>query len=118
MLAMKRATRSPVCVPATLALACVFLLNIAAEDAGKMENVTIQGTAFSPDTLQIAVGDTVVWTNADDRDYTVIATDGSFSSGNISSGKMYEHRFDKPGTFPYGCKYHPRMKGTIIVAAK
>ncbi len=81
-------------------------------------SVTIQGMAFSPATLNCKVGDTVVWTNSDDRDHTVIANDGSFKSGNISSTKTFEYKFTAAGTFTYYCKYHPRMKGTIVVAAK
>jgi plastocyanin len=64
------------------------------------------------------VGDTVVWTNADDQDHTVIAGDGSFNSGNIGSGRSFEHKFTRAGTFGYYCKYHPRMKGSVIVATK
>lgn len=100
-----------------LGVVAVLLLHLAADRAEKRHNVTIQGTSFSPATVNISAGDTVVWANSDDRDYTVIASDGSFNSGNISSGKTYEHTFTKAGSFAYGCKYHPRMKGTVAVTA-
>jgi plastocyanin len=106
-------TRSAVPVLAILAL-----LLLGAQPKGQTHAVTIQGMQFSPAAMQIKAGDTVIWTNADDRDHTVIATDGSFNSGNLPSGQSFQHQFPTPGNFSYFCKYHPRMKGTIIVAAK
>ncbi len=32
-------------------------------------------------------------------------------------GAKYSHMFAKPGTYPYHCKIHPSMKGTITVTA-
>jgi plastocyanin len=78
--------------------------------------VSIKGMRFHPETLAIKVGQRVRWTNEDDRDHTVVAADNSFKSGNLRSGAMFEHRFDKPGRFAYSCSYHPRMKGTVIVS--
>ena len=46
---------------------------------------------------------------------TVVGDDKSFKSENISSGDDYTFAFKKAGTFKYGCKYHPREKGTITV---
>ena len=57
----------------------------------------------------------MVWTNNDDRDHTVLAKDNSFDSGKIKHAKTYQHTFDKAGKFQYGCRYHPRMKGFVIV---
>ena len=65
--------------------------------------------------LEIAVGDTVVWKNADDRDHTVVAKDNSFKSGNLSKGDKFEQTFTKAGKYSYACSYHPRMKGVVIV---
>ena len=70
---------------------------------------------FVPDKLEIQPGDTVVWTNKDDRDHTVTAKDGSFKSDNLSRGEKFEHKFKTAGTFAYVCSYHPRMKATIVV---
>ncbi|MDB5303351.1 MAG: hypothetical protein JWM97_900 [Phycisphaerales bacterium] len=103
-----------------LAIFCVVALAAAKDPAEKApaharKEVSIANLAYSPATLKIHVGDTVVWTNNDDRDHTVIATDGSFKSPNIKAGKTYEFTFSKAGKFTYGCSYHPRMKGTINV---
>jgi plastocyanin len=86
-----------------------------ADKKAQRHEVTISGLQFKPPTLKIKAGDTVVWTNNDDRDHTVAAKDGSFKSENIKTGETFEHTFAKPGKFGYGCSYHPRMKGEIDV---
>src|SRR2546430_13943093 len=98
----------------------IFLLGICAralgaDEAPKPTRVTIKGMQFSPATVTIKVGQTVIWANADDRDHTVIAADGSFKSGNLPAGASYSFTFSKKGKFAYGCSYHPRMKGVIMV---
>jgi plastocyanin len=70
---------------------------------------------FDPAQIEIAVGDKVVWTNADDRDHTVVARENSFKSGNLSKGDRFEQTFSKAGKYSYACSYHPRMKGVVIV---
>ena len=38
-----------------------------------------------------------------------------FASDNMGNGDKFRFKFEKPGQFPYHCKYHPRMKGVVIV---
>ncbi|HWE97798.1 MAG TPA: cupredoxin family copper-binding protein [Tepidisphaeraceae bacterium] len=108
----------------TIVLAATYMVFVAIataapadkkEPAHARKEVSIANLTYTPATLKIHVGDTVVWTNNDDRDHTVIAADGSFKSPNIKSGQTYEYTFTKAGKFSYGCIYHPRMKGTIVV---
>jgi plastocyanin len=73
------------------------------------------GTRFDPPTLTIAVGDPVRWFNDDALPHTVSAIDGSWDSGNLAPGTSYERTFDAAGTYPYLCRYHPGMTGTIEV---
>lgn len=83
--------------------------------AAKTHEITIKSSRFSPASLTIKAGDTVIWTNEDDKDHTVNADDKSFKSDNLSLDESYEFVFKKTGTFKYGCRYHPREKGTITV---
>ena len=84
--------------------------------------------AYSPNPVEVTVGQTVVWTNDDTAFHTV--TSGSvgaadagklFDSGLagpnalISKGKTFEHTFDTAGEYPYFCTLHPAMVGTVIV---
>ena len=77
--------------------------------------VSIKDRAYSPDKLTIKKGTTVTWTNNDDMDHTVDASDRSFSSGTIKKKGTFQYTFKTTGKFPYGCALHPRMKGTVTV---
>jgi plastocyanin len=101
-------------------LAFTAALAAAADPADKQEKVpavTIKNMQFTPASLTIKVGQTVTWTNADDRDHTVVSSDGgkTFKSENISNKGTFKQKFDKKGKYTYSCSYHPRMKGTIVV---
>jgi plastocyanin len=77
--------------------------------------IQIADSAFSPATLTISVGDSVTWTNADDRPHTVTSNDGAFDSGNLDEGRAFSFTFTEPGTYTYVCNYHPKMQATIVV---
>src|SRR5881392_850794 len=106
--------RQIVC-PAIFMLICLTVAVGADPQKPVRRDVTIKDMKFDPDALQIAPGETVVWTNRDDRDHTVTAKDGSFKSDNLSKADTFEHVFKKTGKFSYACSYHPRMKGSIVV---
>ncbi|HEX5185559.1 MAG TPA: plastocyanin/azurin family copper-binding protein [Nitrososphaeraceae archaeon] len=57
----------------------------------------------------------VLWTNDDAIEHTVTADDGSFDSGPISPGDVFDSTFDTPGDFSYHCSIHPFMTGVVIV---
>ena len=65
--------------------------------------IDIQGYAFSPSSITINVGDTIVWTNYDSASHTVTSNDGTFDSGSISNGNTFSFTFTSAGTFNYYC---------------
>jgi plastocyanin len=79
--------------------------------------VDIAGFAFSPQSVTVAVGDTVTWTNADAQNHTATADDASFDTGTIAGGTSKSVTFAAAGTFGYHCKIHPTMTATIVVQA-
>jgi plastocyanin len=80
------------------------------------ETVTIDNYTFTPATLSVHAGDTVVWTNKDSIPHTATALDGkSFDSGAIDPGESWKFVFTKSGHFNYRCAIHPDMRGTINV---
>ncbi len=85
--------------------------------AATVHAVEISDMAFAPVMLHVAVGDTVTWTNADDRPHTVTAHGGGFDSGNLDEGQRYSFTFTEAGTFTYFCGYHDEMQATIVVEA-
>lgn len=96
----------------------LFLLPLmvlcSADPIVSTRTVTIRDMSFQPAEIEVRVGDSVTWTNRDDRDHTVVA-DGLFNSNNLSSGATFTFRFNKPGSFAYACSYHPRMRGRVNV---
>src|SRR6478672_7682910 len=79
--------RMKLSLPIFLALASV--MSIALPASAKEVKVSIAKLRFTPAVVQVSPGDTVVWTNDDDRGHTVIADDGSFSSSEIGIGATY-----------------------------
>lgn len=78
--------------------------------------VTIKDFAFGPADIKAKVGDTVTFTNNDSAPHTATLDDGSCSTGTISPGSSDGLRFTAAGTYPFHCKIHSNMKGTITVS--
>jgi nitrite reductase (NO-forming) len=71
---------------------------------------------YSVNVLEIAVGDTVTWTNDDTGVvHTVTAADGSFDSGFLGPGQSWSYTFTEPGEFEYVCTPHPWMRAKVLV---
>lgn len=77
--------------------------------------VEIANFAFGPDTIQVAAGTTVTWTNNDTAAHTVTADDNSFDSGNLAPGDTFSFTFATAGTIAYHCNYHPNMTASVVV---
>ena len=78
-------------------------------------SVSILDRSFSPRSLSISAGSTVVWTNVSSRDHNVTANDGSFASADLGGGASYSRTFTTPGTFNYFCTIHPDMVAVVAV---
>lgn len=70
---------------------------------------------YTPADITVKAGTAVVWTNKGQQPHTVSANDGSFDSGTMKSGAVWERRFDAPGEFAYVCAFHPQMTGVVRV---
>ena len=90
-------------------------LSLASPVAAASHSIAITDSAFGTAVLTVQVGDTVTWTNADDRPHTVTSQDGAFDSGNVDEGATFSFTFTEAGTYAYLCEYHPDMTGTIVV---
>ncbi len=86
--------------------------------------------AYSPNPVNVNVGDTVIWTNNDPPN-THTATSGTASGGPdgkfggtaenpflviIAPRATFNHTFTEAGDYPYYCTLHPAMVGTVMVA--
>ncbi len=73
------------------------------------------GITFTPQTLTLSAGTTVVWTNSDSVAHTSVADGGTWASPNINPGATFSVQLNTPGTYTYHCIIHPFMTGTLIV---
>ena len=94
---------------------CIALLPAAALAAGKTHTVRMEGIKFVPERLEVAAGDTVVWTNKDVVPHTVTASEAHVESGEIAPNKSWRFVAKRKGEMPYICRLHPGMKGLLVV---
>jgi plastocyanin len=77
--------------------------------------VSIDNFTFSPQTLTVSSGATVVWLNRDDVPHSIVSTDKLFKSELLDTDEKFSFTFIKPGEYPYFCGIHPHMTGKIVV---
>ena len=84
-------------------------------DASGGPTVSIENFNIVPATITVAAGTTVVWTNHDDVEHTVTASDNGFTSTAIQTDGQFSYTFTTPGTYSYFCAIHPFMTAKVIV---
>ena len=89
-------------------------MGIAAEQP-VVHTVIIEGVAFTPQTLTVHRGDTIVWTNKDPFPHTVTARNRQFDSRVLAADHSWKYTARKKGEFPYFCMLHQTMTGVLIV---
>ena len=77
--------------------------------------VDIAEFKYVPETITVTAGDTVTWTNSDEAPHTATADDEAFDTGDLQRGQKGEVTFEEPGSYPYYCRFHAFMKGTVEV---
>ena len=89
----------------------------AAATQSATASVKIDNFTFEPKELDIAVGTTVTWQNADDVPHTATSKDDPqvFDSGALDTDDKFSFTFSKPGKYAYYCKVHPHMTGVVVV---
>ncbi|MDE3230655.1 MAG: cupredoxin domain-containing protein [Chloroflexota bacterium] len=98
-----------------------------ATSAGSGNTVTVKiigasgNYSFSPASVTVKVGDTVMWVNDTAVPHTSTSDSGAamtWDSSSISNGGgTFSMAFTKAGTFAYHCAFHPFMHGKVIVTA-
>lgn len=96
--------------------------------ANMTADVSLEGNNYSPDTVTVMVGGSVTWTHNDGTTaHTVTADDDSFDSSPtcagplpiqadcLTDGETFSATFAAVGEFPYHCKIHSGMTGTVRV---
>lgn len=84
------------------------------------DQVAIATFTFRPGTTTVVAGTTVTWSNGDDVLHTVTAGTPDSPAGGFDleldgKGTTATHEFATAGTFPYFCRRHPSMTGSVTV---
>lgn len=88
-----------------------------ARPAAAGSTLSIKDFSFTPAALTVKSGTKVTVTNNDSATHTWTATDKTFDSGDLATGKSFTFTFTKPGTYSFVCSIHAAMHGTVTVTA-
>lgn len=78
--------------------------------------------SFSPKTISVEAGTTLIFLNTSALPHTATADDGSFDTGMVGVGASKSITLTKPGTIAFHCQFHGAVggvgqSGTITVTA-
>lgn len=79
--------------------------------AGGGATVTMANIAFSPRTLTVRKGTSVLFVNKDVAPHTVTSDDRTVDSGTLNPGKAFTVVVED--AFDYVCEIHPSMKASV-----
>jgi len=71
--------------------------------------------AFSPGRARVRAGQSFRWMNYGLQAHTIVADDGSWTTGVIAPASSVSIKIDKPGTYVYFAKEFPWAKGQLVV---
>jgi plastocyanin len=97
-----------------LAAAAALALFSGPLSARKEHRVSIAAMKYAPESLEVAVGDTITWVNRDLVPHTVSAGK-ALESGTIESERDWKYVARRKGRVDYICRFHPGMRATLIV---
>ncbi len=76
-----------------------------------------RSNSYSPNPIEVNVGQTITWVNDDFVIDTATSADGIFDSNILQRGQTFSYTFDTLGEYPYYCDLHPNMVGTVRVTS-
>lgn len=101
----------------TFALVAAATLAVAAASGAATTTIQVTKNGFTPGTVTVNQGDTVVWHNADSKTHQVVADNGGFASPALAAGQSWSYTAAKSGTFTYRDAYATTHKATLKVSA-
>lgn len=95
--------------------------NIPTNEQAAIVHVAIKNRAFTPKTITVKKGTTVVWTNEDSVKHNAVSDSDAPVGGPeksaplLNKGETVSFTYNTVGSFPYHCAPHPDMTGTVEV---
>src|SRR5947209_15597715 len=102
---------------AVLIVTVALVAGLVQDVRAQTTSVSIQNYTFTPETLTVAAGTTVQWTNLDSVAHTVTSDSNAFGSGVLAHQGQFTFKFTQPGTYTYHCQIHDYMTGSIVVTS-
>ena len=95
----------------------LFLVTLVAAfpAAAKVITIDVNKMVYAPEKITAQVGDVVEWNNSDIVVHDVTEKNKKWNALLPVKGKA-SITIKEPGTFEYYCKFHPNMKGEIVVS--
>jgi plastocyanin len=98
------------------ALAVPAAALVGASGAGpRRHQLRIVKYEYQPDTMTVALGDTIVWENRDIVTHTITGDAAPWDSGDVDPNKGFTLVATERGRAAYHCEIHPAMKAVLIV---
>src|SRR6185436_941394 len=91
--------------PLAAALVLAALIGNARSAGAAIVDVTVGNAFFSPQTVNVQVGDTVRWTN-NASFHSVTDDNNGFEKPAASGPWTFSHTYSTPGSFGYHCSVH------------
>jgi len=79
-------------------------------------HVEISNFAFIPESIDVAKGDRIVWTNKDSFPHNIVDTDSQeILSQTLNKGDEFSYIVEQ--VMNYECGFHPSMRGIIQLSS-
>ena len=101
--------------PRWIVLIAIALSWVSVSAHAETFRVTIDKLVYAPAEVTAKVGDTIEWVNKDILAHTATATNKDW---DVMIGPKQTARLvlNNAGSVDYFCKFHPNMKGRVVVA--
>lgn len=121
-----RGTLSPVATPRILDVADGGIGGVIQRtndiETATLRNSSVTGNryatdeySFSPARARANAGTRVRWLNNGLMTHTIVAQDGTWTTGTLKPAEEGVVVFDRPGTYTYVCKEHPWSIGQLVI---
>ena len=96
-------------------LSAALLAGCASAPSEEGGAIGIHGSAYDPSSVTVQAGEHVRFTNHDSFKHSVTADSGGAFDQDLEGKAEAGIDFPDAGTFAFHCKYHPAMRGTVVV---
>lgn len=88
-------------------------------EAARGTEILIVDSCIAPGVLEVEPGTLVRWITKDAFDHTITSGTGHWPEAIVSSAttvsSTFTERFNRPGLYPWYCRYHLSMGGVVAV---